>query len=49
MYGVDGIAKLFRCSIETASKIVKSGEIDCAINDEGLMIVTDWELALTLA
>jgi hypothetical protein len=48
VYGVDGIAKLFKCSIETAWKIVNSGEIDSAINDEGLFVVADAMLALTL-
>lgn len=48
-YGIQGIAKIFGCSIPTANRIKKSGIIDEAISQIGRKIVVDAELALTLA
>ncbi|MDH6342936.1 hypothetical protein M2480_002038 [Parabacteroides sp. PFB2-12] len=49
VYGVSGIARLFNCSIPTASRIKASGKIDKAIKQIGRKIVVDAELALELA
>ena len=49
VYGILGIAKLFGCSLPTASRIKKSGTIDKAIPQIGRKIIVDVELALELA
>ncbi len=48
-YGIEGLAKVFGCSIPTANRIKKSGVIDAAITQVGRKIVVDVELALELA
>jgi len=48
-YGIEGLAKVFGCSIPTANRIKKSGIIDAAITQVGRKIVVDAELALELA
>lgn len=48
-YGIDGIAKLFGCSVPTANRIKKSGVIDDAITQIDRQIVIDGNLALELA
>lgn len=48
-YGIEGLAKVFGCSIPTANRIKKSGVIDAAITQVGRKIVVDAELALELA
>ena len=48
-YGIEGLAKVFGCSVPTANRIKKSGIIDAAIAQVGRKIVVDAELALTLA
>lgn len=48
-YGIEGLARVFGCSIPTANRIKKSGIIDEAISQIGRKIVVDAELALTLA
>jgi len=48
-YGIDGIAKIFGCSIPTANRIKKSGVIDAAITQVNRKITVDSELALSLA
>ncbi len=49
VYGIAGIAKLFGCSVPTASRIKKSGKINRAITQIGRKIIVDAELALELA
>ena len=49
VYGIQGIAKLFGCSLPTANRIKKSGKIDKAITQIGRKIIVDAELALELA
>lgn len=49
VYGVQGIAETFGCSIPTANRIKASGVIDDAITQVGRKIVVDPELALRLA
>ena len=49
VYGNEGIASIFNCSIPTAIKIKKSGKIDKAITQVGRKIVVDVELAIELA
>jgi hypothetical protein len=48
-YGIEGIAKVFGCSVPTANRIKKSGVIDEAITQVGRKIVVDADLALELA
>lgn len=48
-YGIEGIARIFGCSVPTANRIKKSGIIDKAITQIGRKIVIDADLALTLA
>ena len=48
-YGIEGIARVFRCSVPTANRIKKSGIIDKAITQIGRKIVVDADLALSLA
>ena len=40
-YGIEGLAKVFKCSIPTANRIKKSGVIDAAITQVGRKIVVD--------
>lgn len=49
VYGVSGIAKIFDCSMTTASKIKASGKIDKAIIQVGRKIIVNVDLALELA
>ncbi|OAV72560.1 hypothetical protein Barb6_01003 [Bacteroidales bacterium Barb6] len=49
VYGIDGIARTFGCSMPTACRIKASGKIDAAIKQIGRKIVVDAELALELA
>ena len=49
VYGIQGIADTFGCSIPTANRIKKSGVIDDAITQVGRKIVVDADLALELA
>lgn len=49
VYGVQGIADTFGCSIPTANRIKASGVIDEAITQVGRKIIVDPELALRLA
>lgn len=49
VYGIDGIARLFGCSMPTANRIKKSGKIDRAITQIGRKIIVDAEMALELA
>lgn len=48
-YGIEGIARIFGCSVPTANRIKKSGIIDKAITQIGRKIVIDADLALALA
>lgn len=48
VYGIAGIAQLFRCSMTTANRIKASGKINPAISQCGRMITVDAELALEL-
>ena len=48
-YGIEGIARVFGCSVPTANRIKKSGIIDKAITQIGRKIVVDADLALALA
>ena len=48
-YGIEGLAKVFQCSIPTANRIKKSSVIDAAITQVERKIVVDVELALELA
>jgi hypothetical protein len=48
VYGIDGIAELFKCSRKTAQRIKSSGRIDKAIKQLGRKIVVDAKLALEL-
>lgn len=48
VYGVQGIAETFGCSIPTANRIKASGVIDDAITQIGRKIVVDPELAIQL-
>ena len=49
VYGIEGIASLFNCSIPTANRIKGSGKINKAIKQIGRKIIVDAELALELA
>ena len=49
VYGIQGIADTFGCSIPTANRIKRSGVIDAAITQVGRKIVVDADLALELA
>ena len=46
-YGIEGIARVFGCSVPTANRIKKSGIIDKAITQIGRKIVVDADLALS--
>ena len=48
VYGLAGIARLFGCSLPTASRIKQSGKIDRTITQIGRKIIIDAELALEL-
>ncbi|WP_281669524.1 DUF3853 family protein [Segatella buccae] len=48
-YGIEGVARIFGCSVPTANRIKKSGIIDKAITQVGRKIVIDADLALALA
>ena len=48
-YGIEGISRVFGCSVPTANRIKKSGIIDKAITQIGRKIVVDADLALSLA
>lgn len=48
-YGIEGIARIFGCSVPTANRIKKSGVIDKAITQIGRKIVINADLALALA
>lgn len=49
VYGISGIARLFGCSIPTASRIKQSGKISKAITQIGRKIIVDADMALALA
>ena len=49
VYGINGIAHLFGCSMPTANRIKKRGKISKAITQIGRKIIVDAELALELA
>jgi len=49
VHGIQGIARLFNCSLATANRIKSSGKIDEAITQIGRKIVVDADLALELA
>jgi hypothetical protein len=49
VYGIDGIAQIFGCSIPTASRIKRSGVINAAISQVGRKITIDVDKALELA
>lgn len=49
VYGQKGLAELFNCSIATASRILKSGDIREAVSQFNRMIVIDADLALKLS
>lgn len=48
VYGIAGIAAAFGCSTTTANRIKKSGVIAPAVRQDGRLIITDAELALSL-
>ena len=48
-YGIEGIARVFGCSVPTANRIKNSGIIDKAITQIGRKIIVDADLALSLA
>lgn len=49
VYGIQGLAQLFGCSVPTAHRIKKSGKINKAVTQIGRKIIIDAELALELA
>jgi hypothetical protein len=49
VYGLAGLADLFRCSKTTASRIKQSGKIDKAITQIGNLIIIDADKAIELA
>jgi len=49
VYGLNGLAKTFSCSIPTALRLKQSGKIDAAITQVGRKIIVDVALALELA
>ena len=48
-YGIEGIAQIFGCSVQTANRIKKSGKINAAITQVGRKIIVDADHALQLA
>ena len=49
VYGLQGLAQLFGCSIPTANRIKQSGKIDKAITQIGRKIIINANIALELA
>lgn len=49
VYGQKGLAELYHCSIATASRILKSGDISEAVSKYNRKIVIDADLALKLS
>ncbi|MCC8036910.1 MAG: DUF3853 family protein [Bacteroidales bacterium] len=49
VYGLDGLATLFKCSKPTACRIKKSGILAPAITQVGRKIIIDADLAIELA
>ena len=49
VYGIEGIAQVFGCSVPTANRIKRSGIIDAAITQIGRKIIVDADMALALA
>lgn len=49
VYGLDGLRRIFKCSMTTACRIKASGKIDAAIKQIGRKIIIDSELAIELA
>ena len=49
VYGLAGIAELFKCSKTTANRIKQSGKIDKAVTQIGNLIIVDAEKAIELA
>ena len=49
VYGLQGLAQLFGCSIPTANRIKQSGRIDKAITQIGRKIIINANIALELA
>lgn len=49
VYGIAGLARLFGCSKNTATRIKATGRIDKAITQIGQQIVVNADLALQLA
>jgi hypothetical protein len=49
VYGLAGLADLFRCSKTTANRIKQSGKIDKAITQIGNKIIIDADKAIELA
>ena len=48
VYGMAGLANLYKCSRTKAHRIKKSGIIDAAISQNGNTIIIDADLALKL-
>lgn len=48
-YGISGIADIFGCSILTADRIKKSGDVDQAITQVEWQIIVDAKMAVELA
>lgn len=48
VYGIAGIASVFRCSIPTAQRIKSSGRIDGAISQTGRIIAVNADKAIEL-
>ena len=48
VYGIDGLAKLLKCSRSTATRLKSSGKLDKAIKQQGRKIIVDAELAIKL-
>ncbi|ERJ69768.1 hypothetical protein HMPREF1556_01794 [Porphyromonas sp. oral taxon 278 str. W7784] len=49
VYGLSGLALLFRCSLPTANRIKQSDKIDRAITQVAREIIIDADLAVELA
>lgn len=48
VYGLQGIAQLFSCSVSTACRIKQSGVLDPAISQVNRLLVVDADYALDL-
>jgi len=48
-YGLDGIAKIFNCSKQSALRYKNSGRIDGALTQIGRKIIVDVDMAIELA